>query len=324
MSSHAADQLILRYVHAVGRQLPRAQRADVMAELQSLLHESLEARAAEAGRPVEEALAVDTLREFGPPDMVAHRYMPYGPYLIGPRLYPTFVAVVKTFAIVLGILALLGWTLTVSTSPASEMPARLWASVVSPLQWGLIQLAIIVVVFAIIERVMSQRQMTESPTAKAAKPEWNPRDLPVIDNTNEADRGGLIGSLIVHVVLIAIILGFPTLPALLSPSFYSLVPWWASTAVLDLLVLGVVLVQGRWTRLMRLAEFGASLFGLFVVIQTFRAEPLLLLPGADLGVKIGIGIAFVIALIETGIQLVRLVARPVPADVNMGQHVRAL
>lgn len=62
-------ELIERYVHEVGRRLPKKQRADVEAELRSLLMDALEARAGAApaaGAPSEADQAA-VLVEFGPP-----------------------------------------------------------------------------------------------------------------------------------------------------------------------------------------------------------------------------------------------------------------
>ncbi len=49
-------------------------------------------------------MTVDVLKEFGTPKKVAASYLPPR-YLIGPRLYPTFMMIAK---IALGIVALVG------------------------------------------------------------------------------------------------------------------------------------------------------------------------------------------------------------------------
>jgi hypothetical protein len=84
--------LIDRYVVEVARHLPAKNAEDVAEELRSLLSDALEARAARTGRPKDEALAVEVLREFGEPEEVAARYR--GPkQLIGPDWYPIFKSV---------------------------------------------------------------------------------------------------------------------------------------------------------------------------------------------------------------------------------------
>ena len=62
----------------------------------------LEDRSRKAGRPVDEAMTLELLKEYGPPDKVAATYDPH-PYLIGPRLYPFFIRVLK---IVLSVLTI--------------------------------------------------------------------------------------------------------------------------------------------------------------------------------------------------------------------------
>ena len=63
-------RLFDRYVHQVGRRLSRQMRADIEAELRSLLIDSLEGR---TGRPTEGEIACSEdeqaaiLQEFGPP-----------------------------------------------------------------------------------------------------------------------------------------------------------------------------------------------------------------------------------------------------------------
>ena len=54
--------LIDRYIHEVGRHLPRKNRSDIQAELRSLLTDSLEDR---AGTKTSEADVAALLKEFG-------------------------------------------------------------------------------------------------------------------------------------------------------------------------------------------------------------------------------------------------------------------
>jgi hypothetical protein len=74
--------LIESYVDDVVRRLPRRQRADVGAELRSLLGEELAARAAEG--PPDEAMTLALLRGFGRPQDVAERYVEGGFTIIKP------------------------------------------------------------------------------------------------------------------------------------------------------------------------------------------------------------------------------------------------
>lgn len=71
-----ANELIDTYVADVAVRLPRRQRNDVAFELRALLHEELQAKAEDAGRVVDAAMALEFLRAFGRPAEVAARYRP--------------------------------------------------------------------------------------------------------------------------------------------------------------------------------------------------------------------------------------------------------
>ena len=76
-------ELIERYLQAIGRALPPAQRADILAELRSSLYDALESA---AGGTAVEAQAAVLIKQMGPPQQVAAAYYPAGQYLIGPAL----------------------------------------------------------------------------------------------------------------------------------------------------------------------------------------------------------------------------------------------
>ena len=83
------EAIIESYVGDIVRRLPRRQRNDVGFELRSLLHEELAGRAADLGRPADEAMAMDLLTAFGRPQDVADRYRPAGFTVIRPADAPT-------------------------------------------------------------------------------------------------------------------------------------------------------------------------------------------------------------------------------------------
>lgn len=86
-----ANELIEAYVDDVVRQLARTQRNDVGVELRALLGEELQTQVEVAGRPADEAMALDLLRRFGRPADVAARYRTTGFAVIDPAEARTFV-----------------------------------------------------------------------------------------------------------------------------------------------------------------------------------------------------------------------------------------
>ena len=80
-------ELIERYLHEVGRYLPRQNRKDILGEMRSALADALEDQ---AGENPSRAQTIAVLKTFGEPRKVAASYYPEGQYLIGPTLYPLF------------------------------------------------------------------------------------------------------------------------------------------------------------------------------------------------------------------------------------------
>jgi len=68
--------LIDTYITQVGDNLPEKDREDIKAEIRSILENTLESRSITAGRPVDEAMTVEVLKEFGTPKKVAASYLP--------------------------------------------------------------------------------------------------------------------------------------------------------------------------------------------------------------------------------------------------------
>src|SRR5512139_1826468 len=95
-----AMNLIDRYVIEVGKHLPRKNRQDIQRELRSTLEDMLADRSEASGQPVDEAMTIALLKEYGSPEKVAASYTPTR-YLVGPRLYPLFLMVTQIVVAVL-------------------------------------------------------------------------------------------------------------------------------------------------------------------------------------------------------------------------------
>ncbi|WP_026702666.1 HAAS signaling domain-containing protein [Salibacterium aidingense] len=82
-----------RYVYAVTRRLPDAQRKDVADELRSLIEDMVYERVQD--RDVTEEDVEDVLLELGPPKNLARKYRGTKKYVIGPELYDLYTMVLK-------------------------------------------------------------------------------------------------------------------------------------------------------------------------------------------------------------------------------------
>ena len=115
-------ELIDRYLHEVGRYLPKKNREDILAEIRSYLEDKLDERT--NGKPSEEDV-VEFLKEEGSPQKMAASYAPEGQYVIGPSLYPLF-RLVTGIALAASIGAqLLAWAVSFWAPSEGINPAEL-------------------------------------------------------------------------------------------------------------------------------------------------------------------------------------------------------
>jgi hypothetical protein len=274
MTAHEKGRdLIERYLYKVGEELPKKQRDDVKAELRSLLEDAIEERAS-AGRSYDEDLAAEVLREFGKPETVAERYRPTGQYLIGPRLYPVFIDVAKIVLIVLACfyVGVVGLSLLTSSARLPELfqPDSLWGFFESFAKVAFVNLAILTVVFALIERYGDTRPAS-------GKEEWDPRKLPAVPIKADPDRISTADRVFKIYAIIALFIWVNEFPDTLGIWFFTgdqtrvlrfsdmglhlpvllLNVFWALALGLNMWLLKL----GRWTRETRWAEFGLGLFG---------------------------------------------------------------
>jgi len=103
--NRSAHELLNRYLLAVKRELTSKQREDIAAEIESYLLDLLEERFPKT-EEITEAQITEVLQEMGAPRKVAAQYSPQR-YLVGPRLFPVYVLVLKiVLAAVIGALTL--------------------------------------------------------------------------------------------------------------------------------------------------------------------------------------------------------------------------
>ncbi len=306
--------LIDRYVHEVGERLPRRMRADVEAELRSLLGESLEEKAREAGGGPTPAIAERVLREFGPPREVAERYAPPARYLIGPRLFPAYRIAVAVMAGIFGAALLVLALLALTAAGGGRFT---FADLGSVLQGAVFNFGLLTLVFAAVERVLRDRD------AAGPAREWDPSALPPVRDPDRISPVALVFSTYAIVGCAVLFNFFPrwvgihtfsngewrSLSVLL-PEFSRHLPalnaWWGLAFLLDLLVLR----RGRWSRRLRWAELLLGVLGAGILAVIVAGPPVFRF---DSVVKNVLAVCLLIALIESGVRLFRLV-RGRPSD----------
>jgi len=157
--------LLERYLGAIARQLPDAQKADVSAELRDVLLSQIEEAEDRLGRPMTRDEVEALLVRFGHPLTVAGRYRKVQ-HLIGPEMFPFWWAGVKAALIlVAGIYLVLIAVQALGGEAVDRVAQRAEPSLGAALIFAF---GAVTLVCALLERFGKTALLTR----------WKPRDLP--------------------------------------------------------------------------------------------------------------------------------------------------
>ncbi|MDO9121689.1 MAG: hypothetical protein Q7U31_07885, partial [Anaerolineaceae bacterium] len=246
-------ELIERYLNETGKYLPRKNRVDILAEIKSHLEDTLDERT--GGKPSDDD-AIALLKETGSPQKMAASYAPQGQYVVGPALFPLWRMVTGiAIAAVLGAqLLAVGISIWVNNDASNviELLAGMLNSVPMTVGW-------VVIVFMILQAKGVNPKLDE---------DWNPRDLPAIENTEEVKRSDTIASIIFGSLLLALL---TVMPDKIGVYNFNGGEFFANPVILQylpliILSLGVsisldiyLLWRGRWDIATRAIQIGANI-----------------------------------------------------------------
>jgi hypothetical protein len=268
--------LLDRYLDAVRKKLPRNQRDDIVAELRDILLSQIEAEETTHGRRLTDDEIAAILKRFGRPMTVAARYGASN-YLIGPAVYPAYVASLKLVAWVLGPIAGLSLLLSVATSdnPLRQAASKLLLFAVV----GLAHFAIMTLTFARAERAAACRTTTDN---------WDPRSLPFPQQLEPTPRPQLICSILMMTFYLLLWIGVVPIDAWVvrlntwvggTPLPYGFAPVWAAVSpfVVALMLASIVrdiiaLVRPYWLTLRSYTGLALHVGGLLVLLRLVRAD----------------------------------------------------
>ncbi len=188
------NDIVNRYVYAVTKRLPLAQREDVSLELHGLIEEMVQ------GQTDNLESVESVLMELGDPAELADRYRGVQRYLIGPGYFDLYILIVKIvgFAVSLGLMISLaiGYAFNAPQSlglAISNVLGTLFVAYAQAFAW-------VTVAFAIME--WNQRRL-----GKVAHEErWSLDDLPDIPNKSTViPRSEPIASLIFLAIAFALL-----------------------------------------------------------------------------------------------------------------------
>jgi hypothetical protein len=305
--------LIDNYVSEVGRRLPKKNRSDIEAEIRSILQDMLDERSQKTGKPVDEEMTLETLKAYGAPEKVAATYQGER-YLIGPRLYPIFMLVLRIVLIVTGVLAAIGLGIAVSHTSGSpqnfiETILRAIGNYAASIMTAL---GNIVLIFAILEWVLFRVGGKVIIKGLPVEKEWDPRTLTKVSTPNQVKMGDTIAEIVGCSAAIIIfnfypqIIGFTpslnglvesgnwavgfgnlTFVPLLSEAFFVFVPYLTLVWVLTILLDIVLLRMGYWNALTRVFQIGLKIVNIVIAAAMLGAPSLLAVTTASLTNALG-------------------------------------
>lgn len=287
--------LVDGYIDEVCVNLPRKKRADIAVEIHSLILDALEARCQDLGVVPDEEMILSILQDFGSPIEMAGNYYPHN-YVIGPQLYVPFWMTVRGVLLFMGFFYVLAFFLSwgEATQSFNAFLDTVWGLSLSFFKDTLRNFSIIFLIFIILDRVIpDQDWITQLKVwgsisnipflrdlfGRTVTGEWDPTTLAATPKPEPVKRGGTIFEMVI-IILVAILFNFvphkvgvygvitqsgPWFVPLLAPTFGIYLPWWNLYWLLALALNFILLVRGRWNKLLRWVELGLMVFSGFLV-----------------------------------------------------------
>jgi hypothetical protein len=312
-------ELIERYLQAVGRALPKAQREDIVRELRDSILSQVEEQEDSLGRPLNEAEQVEVLEKLGSPSRLAGRYRKQD-HMIGSAVFPIYWKILK-LALGLAFLVLAAASIAVAAAgrPLLEALGVLWRYPNVALSvFGWVTLA-----FAALEFFGAKYKASDR---------FDPRKLPPLEKTPSSGKSQfeLIASLVAQVVfgvwwLVGLHYPFLVLgpgAALLrfGPIWYSLYPLFVFMVVFDGFRHTMQIFRPQWNghralNLMMSALGFVTLYFLLITPEPFlAADPQsapvqALVKNVNFGLHLGLMVAVVIKVILLVVDGAKFVGR---------------
>jgi hypothetical protein len=200
--------LIDRYIAEVGRHLPDKDRADIEAEIRSMLEDTIDERNHRPGQPVDDRLIGDVLEQLGDPRLLASRYAPPKRYLIGPGWYDVYINTLQRILfIALPIFVAVTFVLTLTRDPLDFINAA-GEAVGGAFEVGLQIWFWTTIVFVAMER-------SEAVPDKSLRPDTQPWTVAQLPEQSQKRQISL-GEAIMNIAMTVFVIFWIVLPALLN------------------------------------------------------------------------------------------------------------
>ncbi len=327
--------LIDNYMNAVGSELPRKNRADIEAEIRSLIEDTLADRSKTLKRPVDEEMTVEVLKEFGLPEKMAASYR-RNDYLVGPRFFRLFLLIAR---IVLPVMAAFSLALLLLGTIQNGFT---WAgfgldflkAMGNFFNMSFMGLGWAIIILAILERTLPEESENKDEV-------FDPRKLEKVETEQTYRPWELIVDLVFTVAALVLFNAYPDKVGLyyinnladpnfhflpvLTPEFFRYMPFfnilWGLKVALD----AAMLSQRTWGNMLRWAQIGLSVLTIGVLISLATGAPILQISNQTL-IAAGWPVEFPAFLLEMGYTALRALfgLLIVLEFVHVGQQVRQI
>jgi hypothetical protein len=264
-------------------------------------------------------LEIELLKEYGSPQKVASTYDAH-PFLIGPRLFPFFLMVLKiVITVVVAVLVVITGIRAVTLTPmlGSEFVEVVGKGLGNALSAAIAAFGNVVLVFAILERVLPEKEIGDFSDEK----DWDPASLAKEPDPDAVKRVDLIAEIVFTFIGLAILNGIFYIP-IFSAEFARFVPWINAIFLAEIMLDVYLLRTANWTRFTRVAKVlieAASMAITVVLLRTpgvifFTPEIFANIPEGSTSLpkltsifNLSVLISLVVVLIIQGIELAKAV-----------------
>jgi hypothetical protein len=329
------DTLIDRYLMAVSEHLPKRLRKDTVTEISSLIQDALDDRSKTEGRPPDDAMMVEVLKQFGSPESIVAPYLP-AKYLVGPQLFPTFSLVISIVLPIIAVLSLVGfWIGHIQPTPVTgvEFISNIANSIGDMFSAVIQGFGNIVIIFAILQWVL--------PDFRIKPKEWDPRSLKAVRRPDKIRRGELITEIFFSLIGIIVftfyadkigiynyVEGQWTFTPLLTSAFNNFIPWLDMLWILTILLNTILLRRGAWEVVTRIFAIALYAFGIGISASFISNIPFIYtlkgafgqLGGMDILQSVGnqvLIVAFAITIIVNSVKIVRMLVNLIRGRINL-------
>lgn len=276
-------KLVELYLEEIRHQLPPKNRDDILQEIRSILMDMIEDHNPSPGQQPDEETIKFVLQEFGSPRKVAQQFGTKN-YLIGPRVFPVYVQVLKIVLIVVASLNLLGSVLAlVNQSGTNAIMVNTVLEAVGGLFAGLFTaFSVVTLSFAVIEQTTPEDEKIKVDLA------WTPDDLSKQEDKEHVKVTGTaieITMIILFIVLLNFFLdrigiyylgdtGWVSAP-ILNENILRYIPWITAYSVLDIALNLYLIRMGFWNKFATIAKVLVNAFKIAVLFAIITGLPII-------------------------------------------------